>query len=294
MRRLSLAMVAGLLLLSLTSCTNSSDKTSPSTTTTSTTAATSTTAGPHGHNEHIKEGTGTKVKQYWIRGHYLSVGSNFVDETKTPLGAGAVEALLGGAPRADAISGMTTLIPEGTKLLGLDISDGTATVDLSKEFVSGGGTMSMQVRTAQVVFTLTQFPSVNKVVFHIEGEEPEGLGGEGLPTTYTSREEFDDILPRILVESPTPYQNTKSPITVAGMANVSADTVHWAINTTEGSPLGNGSSKVTNKSPKGWASFEFQAKAKAYKGNVVLSVWEQDGEKESDRTNIYDVLVNLT
>ena len=34
---------------------------------------------------------------------------------------------------------MYTDIPDGTKLLGLSIKDGVATVDLSAEFESGGG-----------------------------------------------------------------------------------------------------------------------------------------------------------
>ena len=51
--------------------------------------------------------------------------------------------------------GMVNGIPDGTEVLGVDISDGVATVDLSEEFASGGGSLSMQLRVAQVVFTST-------------------------------------------------------------------------------------------------------------------------------------------
>ena len=64
---------------------------------------------------------------------------------------------------------MYTAIPDGTTLLGISIADGIATVNLSREFESGGGSASMQARLAQVVYTLTQFPTVTGVRFQLDG-----------------------------------------------------------------------------------------------------------------------------
>ena len=64
---------------------------------------------------------------------------------------------------------MSSAIPAGTRLLGLTIKDGVATVDLSSEFESGGGSASATIRLGQVVYTLTQFPTVKSVVFQIDG-----------------------------------------------------------------------------------------------------------------------------
>ena len=68
----------------------------------------------------------------------------------------------------------------GTDPLGLTIKDGVATVDLSTEFDSGGGTASMQYRLAQVVYTLTQFPTVKSVLFQVEGKTVTVFGSEGI------------------------------------------------------------------------------------------------------------------
>jgi hypothetical protein len=83
------------------------------------------------------------------------------------------------------------------------ITDGTAAVDLSKAFGSGGGSLSMTARVAQVVFTLTQFASVQRVSFHIDGEPVEALGGEGLILVEPqTRADFEDLSPAVLLERP--------------------------------------------------------------------------------------------
>ena len=45
----------------------------------------------------------------------------------------------------------------------------------------------MQTRLAQVVYTLTQFPTVDGVVFSLDGEPIDVLGGEGSSSTTRSR-----------------------------------------------------------------------------------------------------------
>ena len=70
--------------------------------------------------------------------------------------------------------------PDRHSLLGVSIRNGVATVDLSTEFDSGGGTASMEYRLAQVVYTLTQYSTVRSVVFQVEGQTVTVFGSEGI------------------------------------------------------------------------------------------------------------------
>ena len=62
---------------------------------------------------------------------------------------------------------------------GISIKNGVATVDLSREFASGGGSASSFYRLGQVVYTLTQFSTVRSVLFQVEGQTVTTFGPRG-------------------------------------------------------------------------------------------------------------------
>lgn len=71
-------------------------------------------------------------------------------------------------------SGYVTNIPEGTRLVSLNVSGGTATVILSPELESyGGGSCRVTAIRAQIKQTLKQFSSVRNVVISVEGKTAE-------------------------------------------------------------------------------------------------------------------------
>jgi germination protein M len=132
----------------------------------------------------------------------------------------AMTALLAGPTTAESGDRtITTAVPAGTTLLGLSIADGVATVDLSSEFETGGGSMSARTRLGQVVYTLTQFPTVRSVVFQIEGRPVTVFGSEGVVLDGpVARADFLDLLPAIFVDRPAYGAAFGNPGRVTGSA----------------------------------------------------------------------------
>ncbi|MDX6534041.1 MAG: hypothetical protein QOF68_1785 [Gaiellales bacterium] len=137
------------------------------------------------------------------------------------VGAAAMNAMLAGPTETETSIGIGSTVPADTHLLGLSIAGGTATVDLSNEYAAGGGTLSMTMRLAQVVYTLTEFPTVKRVAFALDGKPVTVFSGEGIildrPQT---RKDFEDLTPIIAVATPSSGETVSSPVAVSGIANV--------------------------------------------------------------------------
>jgi germination protein M len=134
----------------------------------------------------------------------------------------AMHELLAGPDAAlDGRASLGTTVPAGTRLLGISITSGIATVDLSAEFASGGGSASMFARLAQVVFTLTQFPTVKTVLFELDGKPVTAFSGEGILLDHpVGRADYHDQLPAIFVDRPAYGAAIGNPASVSGLANV--------------------------------------------------------------------------
>jgi spore germination protein GerM len=199
--------------LALAGCSGGDDDAAP---TTPTTTASGTTSTP---TETGGVASTTPLRVYFVRLERMGAAGREVQATPA-VGAAALRELLAGPTAEDQGADLGSEIPSGTKLNGLTIDNGVATVDLSKAFESGGGSTSMQLRVAQVVYTLTQFPSVKRVQFKIDGKPVEAIGGEGVVVDPpVGRKAFEKQTPAILVESPTPGSVVTSPLRVRGTAN---------------------------------------------------------------------------
>jgi germination protein M len=177
-----------------------------------------------------------------IKVYFVMVGN--VEDSPTPLVAvhreiprtaavatAAIEQLLSGPTDQERahdlrLGTIGTLIPEGTRLLGIATDNGTATVDLSGEFASGAAlgvdaAKAWAWRLAQVTYTLTQFPTVQSVSFKVDGKPTMAIEGhEGTPIERATRSAYFDQLPPIFVDQPAWGAAITDPLTVSGIAQI--------------------------------------------------------------------------
>ena len=181
----------------------------------------------------------TTAETMLVRAYYVLDGPSGVEglvptlrvvPKSTGVARSAMNALLDPDAVLARYSQLSTGIPSGTKLLGITIKNGVATVDFSGEFESGGGSASAAYRLGQVTYTLTQFPTVRAVLFQVEGRTVTTFGSEGIvldgPQT---RKDFEDLLPSIFVDRPAFGAAANNPARVTGNANVFEATFRVAL-----------------------------------------------------------------
>lgn len=71
-----------------------------------------------------------------------------------------------------AYYGVYPVIPEGTEILGIDIRNGTAVIDFSRHLLNYGTAWSERNIIAAIVYTLTEFETVDRVRILINGYTP--------------------------------------------------------------------------------------------------------------------------
>jgi germination protein M len=201
----------------------------------------------------------------------------------------ALRALIDGPSSADQslIDGVSSAVPAETLLLGVTIDDRVATVDLSREFESGGGSFSMFSRLAQVVYTVTQFPTVDAVRFELDGQPVTVFSGEGIVLEApVSRDDYLDLLPGVFVDTPPAGAEVSSPLRITGKAAVFEATFQYRLEAADGTVLAEGFAMTDNGV--GWGTIDSTIR---YEVNArqdgTLTVWEysaRDGSIQSERT----------
>lgn len=126
-----------------------------------------------------------KAVIYWIRidadGKLIRrTADRMLPKSNTPM-SDALEALFKTPVLEEAKKGLRTLIPPGTKLRSAWVKDGIAFINLSEEFqFNQYGIEGALAQLSQVVFTATEFSTVQSVQFLIEGQKKDYLGAEGV------------------------------------------------------------------------------------------------------------------
>jgi germination protein M len=190
---------------------------------------------------------------------------------------GALAALLAGPSDAERSAGVNTTIPAGTRLLDVSLANGLATVDLSTEFGTGGGSLSMLARVAEVVFTATQFPSVDGVAFRMNGVPLTVLGGEGLVLTSPQTRAMVDrtIAGSVIIDTPTPGATVRRTFTVRGEGDVYE--TQFPIEVWAGGRQVGGLAPVTAGAWGTWRTFEVTITVDAPPGPIELVAYDAGG-----------------
>jgi Sporulation and spore germination/Putative peptidoglycan binding domain/L,D-transpeptidase catalytic domain len=119
---------------------------------------------------------------YFVRGEQLAPVSRAGTSAED-----AVRRLLAGPTRAEAARGFRTYLPAGTRLNGVTVEGGLATVDVNERFAAGGDPGSLLARLSQLVRTLTGREGTTRVQLLLDGETVSarfpGIPTEG-PITY--------------------------------------------------------------------------------------------------------------
>jgi hypothetical protein len=165
-----------------------------------------------------------------------------------------------------ALRGLSTAPPQGysseivgTEQLDVAIEDGVAKIDWDKR------TLSHQA-AGQIVYTLTQFPTIHAV------ELPDA--------SRSSRADFEDIVPPILIETPLPGDTVASPVQVAGTASVFEATLVVEL-VKDGSVLEKKTVTASEGAPgRGTFSTSFDTESTGATSVVAFSPSAEDGSEQ--------------
>jgi len=101
--------------------------------------------------------------------------------TDSPL-TDTINILLQGLTSSEIEQEYLTLIPTDTKLISAKVQDKIAYLNFNEAFrFNSFGVEGSIAQLQQIVFTATEFPTVDKVQFLIDGKKLEYLGPEGVP-----------------------------------------------------------------------------------------------------------------
>ena len=230
----------------------------------------------------------TTVSVYFLRNGFIGTAHRTLPATTMPATA-ALRALLQGPTAEESAAGLNTAIPADYELQRVAIKDGTAFVDLScitlYEFTAKGARRLL----AQIVYTVTQFPTVDGAVVTLNGEQLRPPGSAGPLDRLITRADFEAVTPAIFVELPAVGDAVSRPLTVSGTANTFEATFITEVLDADGAVLKK--EVVTATSGSGTrGAFSTELKFPLRGATVTLVVYEVSME---DGSRLHEVRIPL-
>lgn len=200
----------------------------------------------------------TTLRVYFLRDGEVAPVARTIPTTPA-VATAALAALTKGPSAAERRLGLTTAVPIGGDAPPLLVARGVAIVRLPPN--------ATRPELAQIVYTLTQFPTVHAV------RSPR-MVGDAPPLT---RQTFEDLTPPILVEAPLPGQAATSSLEVRGTANTFEATFQLELRNSSGVPVA--SRFVTATSGSGErGTFDATISFPHTGGPLTLVAYEQSAE----------------
>jgi spore germination protein GerM len=178
----------------------------------------------------------TAVNLYFLRDGMIGVAHRVIPATTMPATA-ALTALLEGPERRERAAGLSTAIPSQYRLDAVAVNGGTAFVDLQSDALYKMSSETARQLLGQVVYTVTQFPTVDGAVVTLNGNQLLPSGETGTMERLLTRADFEDVTPSVLVESPAVGDSVSSPLTITGTANTFEATFMAEVLDTNGAQL---------------------------------------------------------
>jgi hypothetical protein len=126
----------------------------------------------------------------------------------------ALDALLAGPSAPETEAGLSTAIPNLTRVRGTGLMGDVFVVNLSGSFSALGPQFSPELRVAQIVYTVSVFPV--RVVFQIDGQPARAIAGFILPDRPVTRDDFASWAPPVLVETIGPNERLTPTTPISG------------------------------------------------------------------------------
>jgi hypothetical protein len=182
------------------------------------------------------------------------------------------------------------VLPEDTRILGINIDNGLATVDFSSEVLRANvGSSGEGLGIASIVNTLTEFPTIQEVSFMVDGQVENAMdwwGHVGLYEQPFQRDLSNVFEPAIWVTSPVKDQVITSPVTIRGNARVFEATVSFRLKDAAGNVLAEGFTTAAEGAP-GRGDFEGELAFKPDgSGQGQLEIFEESMKDGSDLNKV--------
>jgi spore germination protein GerM len=125
-------------------------------------------------------GKASTIKTYFYKEEKLFAVERKQNPGQSPLKQ-AIEELLAGPTQPEQNDGVSTMLPSGVRVIQTKTDKSVAIVDLSRQLEDyGGGSTKVEGLVAQIVYTATEIPGIDKAWIWVEGQHEVVLGGEGL------------------------------------------------------------------------------------------------------------------